>query len=182
MAEKQRAENAAFGIGMHPWIPDLPTLLSVVSDSFLLAKRDIFPDDPDLVFDRKFFAERFLREMPIDDLSEWSNSLAEIRRSIEDDPALVRWFDNLAKRVKPAVRGRDQFRPEVLGYKDGCLHIDAAKCGVSDVAGAARLASAILNYDRDDLAFDLPHLVTQRPGWRRLIARAKMGFSRLLGR
>jgi glycosyltransferase involved in cell wall biosynthesis len=165
-AKKHRNENASHGLQINPWVPDLPTLWSVLADSFLLAKRDLFPDDPDLVFDRKLFAERFLREMPIDDVSEWDDGLAEIRRSLEDDPALLSWFDTFAPTIPPSVRARDSFRPKILGYGDGYLHIDTAKCGVTDVAGAARLASGILNYDRDDVKLDLRTLVAQaRPGF-----------------
>jgi glycosyltransferase involved in cell wall biosynthesis len=179
-AEKHRKENALYGLEMHPWVPDLPTLLSVLADSFLLAKRDLFPEDQNLVFDRKLFAERFVREMPIDDLSEWDAGLAEIRHSLEDDPALLSWFDKLAPTVQPATLARDQFRPKILGYNDGYLHIDTKKCGVSDVAGAARLAGGILNYDRDDLPFDLRKLVVPQASRQRFMARMTKAISRLL--
>ena len=162
-AKLLQEENRAHGVRPHPWIPDLPSLLSVVYDSFLLAKRDLFPDDHDIVLDRKAFSERFLNELPIDDLTEWPDSVAEIRRSLADDPGLVRWFDGLARKTEPMVRSRDPFRPDVLGYEGGFLHIDTAKCGVSDVTAASRLASAILNYDRDDVAYDLVGLVARRP-------------------
>jgi glycosyltransferase involved in cell wall biosynthesis len=179
-AEKQRLENAAYGLQLHPWVPDLPTLWSVLADSFLLAKQSLFPDDSDLVFDRKLFAEHFLKEMPIDDLSEWSAGLVEIRRSLEDDPGLLSWFDELAKTTKPSVRARDQLRPKILGYGHGYLHMDAAKCGVTDMAGAAGVVSGILNYDRDDVAFDLTRLVAVGRPRPRLIARLKTRLLKLL--
>ena len=151
IAERQQAENAEHGLHLHPWIADLPTLWAVLGDSFLRSKNDIFPHDRHLVFDRKFFAERFLREMPIDEVSEWPVGVTEIRRSLEDDPALLAWFDKLAGTVKPRIRPRDQFRPRRLGPNGDYLHIDTSKCQVADVVGATRLAAAILNYDRDDL-------------------------------
>jgi glycosyltransferase involved in cell wall biosynthesis len=168
------AENAAYGLRINPWVPDLPTLLAVLADSFLLAKRDLFPNDSNIIFDRKLFAERFLKEMPIDDLSEWPAGVAEIRRSLEDDPGLLSWFDELVPKVPPKVLARDALCPEILGYRDGVLHIDTKKCGVTEVAGAARLAAGILNYDRDDVALDIRRLVAEgeRP-WPRLKTRLK---------
>lgn len=163
-AEQQRAaKGGADNVRLHPWVPDLPSLWSVLFESILLAKKDLFPDDADIVPDRRSFSERLLRELPIDDLAEWPDGVAEIRRSLADDPSLVAWFDQLVRKVTPAVRPRDQFRPRTLGYADGFLHIDTAKCGISDVAGAARLASSILNYDRDDLPYDIAALVSRRP-------------------
>jgi glycosyltransferase involved in cell wall biosynthesis len=182
VADKQRAENAAHEVHMHPWIPDMPSLWSVLGDSFLLAKSDLFPDDKGIVFDRKIFAERMLRDMPIDDVSEWPAGVAEIRRSLADDPGIVAWFDKHAASVQPSVRPRDRFRPEKLGYLWGYLHIDAAKCGVQDVAGATRLAAGILDYDRDDLSFDLPWLDVAEGPYMGLIERGKGQLAKLLRR
>jgi glycosyltransferase involved in cell wall biosynthesis len=182
-ADKHRNENAVHGLTMHPWVPDLPTLVSVLADSFLLAKHDLFPDDPGIVFDRKLFAERLLREMPIDDLSEWPEGVAEIRRTLEDDPALLPWFDVLAKKIVPKVLARDHLRPATMGYVNGVLHIDTKPCGVTEVAGAARLGGGILNYDRDDLPFDIKRLIAERERrWPKFAAGVKRRAAHLFGR
>ena len=161
-AAKQRAENISHGIEMHPWVPDLPSLVSVLYDSFLRAREDLFADDPDMKPDRRRLAERLLRELPIDDVSEWPAAVAEIRRSLSDDPELADWFDDLAAATPPAARPRDPFRPRTLGYGYGTLHIDAAKCGFHDIVGAAHMVAGILNYDRDDLSYDLVELIERR--------------------
>lgn len=100
---RYRADNAASGVELHPFVPDLPAGWAGVADSFLVAKSDLFSDDSSLELDRKFLAELFLEKPPIDDLGEWPAVLAAIRKSLSDDSELVAWFDERAKAFEPKV-------------------------------------------------------------------------------
>ncbi|MFO1125207.1 MAG: glycosyltransferase family A protein [Methylocystis sp.] len=140
-----RTENDAAGLRLHPSIPDLPTGFVCVADSFLHAKADIFPDDP-IALDRKAMVERLLLSLPIDDLGEWPAVETELRRSLSDEPALVSWFDKRIESFTPEPTPRDSYRPNLEGIHVQRLFLDASKYGVTDVAGATRLASRLLGY------------------------------------
>jgi glycosyltransferase involved in cell wall biosynthesis len=152
--QRYRAENAASGLELHPWIPDLPSGTSVIADSFLTAKRDLFPDDSSLALNRKFLAELLLEKMPIDDINDWPAAVSEIRRSLSDDAELLVWFDARAKEVEPKVPALDSYRAPVEGVFAGYLHLDTSKYRVDDVASAVNLASKILSYGSKPLEWD----------------------------
>jgi glycosyltransferase involved in cell wall biosynthesis len=149
-----RAENAASGVELHPWAPDLPSGWVVVVDSFLTAKRDLFPDDSTLTLDRKLVAETLLERMPIDDVSEWPDAVAEIRRSLSDDAELTAWFDERVRQTEPKAPPPETYRAPVEGLSGGYLHLDTSKYRVDDVAAAVRLATKILGYGRKPIGWD----------------------------
>lgn len=152
--QRYRGENAAAGVKLHPWAPDLPTGSAIVADSFLTAKRDLFPEDSSLELDRKVLTEQLLWKMPIDDLGEWPAAIGEIRRSLSDDPELLAWFDERVRQVEPNVSPRDTYRFPKEGLHGTLLHFDAGKYGVEDVACATRLASRIVGYGAQPIAWD----------------------------
>jgi hypothetical protein len=147
-SRRLRSENAASGLEMHPWVPDLPTGLAVIADSFLNAKRDLFPDDDSLVLDRKALCESLLQRMPIDDVSEWPEAIAEIRRSVSDDETLLAWFDARVQQIEPNGAPPESYRAPIEGLSSGYLHLDTSKYGVDDVAAAVALATKILGHGR----------------------------------
>jgi hypothetical protein len=144
-----RRSNEAAGIVAHPAVPDLPALACYTAEAFLHAREALFADDPSLAPDRRRFTANALREVRAEGEEEWRLVLAECRRALADDPALVDWFDREyggrpAPRPAPAGQARRRF-----GGTYVCL--DAAEFGVADVAGAARLCEMILGYRRDRL-------------------------------
>jgi glycosyltransferase involved in cell wall biosynthesis len=146
-----RALNAAERLPTHPWVPDLAIFPYVpVADSFLLAKEALFPDS-DLRLDRRAFVACCVEGARADDEAAWRAALAEIRRTLEDDPASQAWFDaTLANRPYhplPPV----QLRGARLGWDGASLHLDAAAFGVKDVRGAVQLCEKILNYGRESI-------------------------------
>jgi glycosyltransferase involved in cell wall biosynthesis len=178
--QRYRTENAAAGVDLHPWVPDLPMCWTGVADSFLVAKGDLFPDDSSLELDRKFLAEVVLEQPPIDDLAEWPAVLAAIRRSLSDDPKLVAWFDERAKLVGPKVCPRCTFRgPEGLHF--GNLHLDASKYGLEEVASAGRLASRALGYGTKPIVWKSADSVPDGL-LRRLLSRVRLEIALFLHR
>jgi hypothetical protein len=145
IAKALRDENDAAGLRLHPSVPDLPSGFVCVADSFLRAKADLFPDEP-ISLDRQAMVERFLASLPIDDIDEWPGIERELRRSLSDDPALVSWFDERIKDFAPRPSPRDSYRPNLEGIHVQRLFLDASKYGVTDIAGATRLASRLLGY------------------------------------
>ena len=140
-----RGENDSAGLRLHPFVPDLPSGFVCVADSFLRAKADLFPDDP-LSLDRQAMVEAFIDAPPIDDPDEWPLVEEELRRSVSDDPALLAWFNARVSGYKPTPTPRDNYRPPFEGVASGRLFLDTAKYGVSDVEGATRLATRLLDY------------------------------------
>lgn len=138
---RHREENAAAGLKMHPWVPDLPIGWAVIANSFLAAKCDLFPDDSSLTLDRKFLVEQLFEKMPIDDIAEWPHAVAEIRRSLSDDAELMSWFDERVSNVEPKSNPPETYRVPLDG-----LHLDTSKYRVEDVASAVHLAAKILGH------------------------------------
>lgn len=152
--QRYRAENAASGVELHPWIPDLPSGMSVIGDSFLTAKRDLFPEDLSLALDRKLLAELLFENMPIDDIDDWPAAVGEIRRSLSDDAELLAWFDERVRQIEPKSHPPETYRVPVEGLSAGYLHLDASKYRVKDVATAVHLASKILGYGPKPIIWD----------------------------
>lgn len=143
--QRLRNENDAAGLRLHPSVPDLPSGFVCVADSFLRAKADLFPNEP-ISLDRQAMVERFLLAPPIDDLDEWPYVETELRRSLSDDPTLLSWFEKRIENFTPRPSPRDSYRPNLEGIHVQRLFLDASKYGVTDIAGATRLASRLLGY------------------------------------
>lgn len=143
--QKQRDENDAAGLRLHPRVPDLPSGFVCVVDSFLHAKGNLFPDSG-IELDRRGMIERFIVAPPIDDIEEWPYVKAELKRSISDDTNLLAWFDDRIKGYIPKPTPRDNFRPEFEGIANERIYLDGRKYGISNIAGATSLAARLLCY------------------------------------
>jgi glycosyltransferase involved in cell wall biosynthesis len=146
--------NAEFGFVRHPLVPDHMALGPIhIVDCFLYAKDALFPQDSELVLDRKAVTQRYLAAIPEGDPEARAELRQLIRASIADSPELIRWFDGEVPHFPPAPANR--IRPERLGYNGNALSIDAASLGVQDVAGAARTVAALLGFDSSPIVYDM---------------------------
>jgi len=141
VGQNYRLQNAGSPIDSR--IPDLPTHFVVLPESFLSAKADLFPEDESLMLDRRVLVDLLLNRMPIDTLDEWPAAVAEIRRSVSDDPLLLEWFERRLKAVKPKTSPRDFFRPRFHGFSGGRINFDVKKRGISNIAEATQFAAQI---------------------------------------
>ena len=142
-----RRENAESGLGLHPFVPDLPSGFVCVADSFLRAKADVFPEEQELALDRRVMLERFIAAPPVDDLDEWASFVAELRRSAADDSDLSAWLEQRLSGVAPHATPRDSYKPKIEGLIGETVCISADTYGVHDVAGATRFAARLIGYN-----------------------------------
>jgi hypothetical protein len=156
VAREFRAANARLGVRLHPWVPDLPLLASVLADSFLTAKAALFPADDRLTLDRRLLAERCVGEMPADDADEQEWVMRTVRDTLRDDAALLAWFDTRFAGGAPPPRPAGSLRPDRFGFDGERLHLDAASLGVADVAGAVDLTARVLGFGSGPIAYDSP--------------------------
>jgi glycosyl transferase family 2 len=133
--------NDAAGLHPHPTVPDLQLMPIHPDDCFQHARDLLFPDDPDLVLDRRRMVERYLAAIPDTDPERRAETRAAIRRSLSDRPDLLEWFDTTPD---PPPAPPFRLRPMPFGRSPGILAVDASRYGVTDVAGAAALASSLL--------------------------------------
>lgn len=145
--ETMRRENAESGLGLHPFVPDLPSGFVCVADSFLRAKADVFPEEQELALDRRVMLERFIAAPPVDDLDEWASFVAELRRSAADDSDLSAWLEQRLSGVAPHATPRDSYKPKIEGLIGEMVCISADTYGVHDVAGATRFAARLIGYN-----------------------------------
>jgi len=156
VAREFREANARRGTGVHPWVPDLPVLESIIADSFLTAKGALFPTDQRFALDRRRLAERCVAAMPADNSTEQRSVMCIVRETLSDDPSLLAWFDKRYRETGPApIRPPASFIPARLGFDGENLHLDAAAFGVEDVAGAVRLSCDLLGLGGEPIAYDV---------------------------
>ncbi len=148
--------NAREGLSSDRRIPDLPAFPHVpVADSFLSAKRMLFPDSP-LDLDRRQFVTGCIENLRVGSAEEWAAALRQLRQSLADDPATRAWFDSTYADTPFRPPSPPKFRPDRLGYDGEALHLDAAGFGVTDVSGVARLCEQLLNFRKDGVQFTGP--------------------------
>jgi hypothetical protein len=130
-----------------PWVPDVAIFPEVpVADSFLAAKKALFPADEGLRLDRKLLATRCVHGIRARDAADWSASFMRIRDSMRDNEALLTWFDATHSGTRAKLGGPPQLRCPTRGYDGECLHLNADDFGVTDVYGAAELCEKVLGY------------------------------------
>ena len=151
IGQNYRAEHA--GSAMSKLIPDLASHYVVLPESFLAAKADLFPKDDTLVLDRRVMVGQLLKRMPIDTIDEWPAAVAEIRRSVSDDPELLAWFEKRLTATRPKTSPRDSF-PRHRGFRGGQLYLNVKKRGITNVAQAAKFAAQILRVGGRDLVVE----------------------------
>ena len=148
-AKIYKHENALGGLRVHPIVPDIHTDFVPVADSFLTAKDTLFPDDDDLTLDRRAMISRFLATPPIDTLDDWPPVVAELRRSVSDDPELLRWFEDQVRDFTPVAQIRKDFKAPFEAVYEDSMHLFPSRYGVTDVEGATKLAARLLGYRGD---------------------------------
>lgn len=152
-----RRLNAAAGLELHPWVPDLPPIPSAVADAFLWAKADLFPDDAATPLDRAQVVRDCLRETELDSAEEWREVADACRAALADDPGLLAWFEREYGGLKYTALPRPDrahFR-SWRRYGPGHLHLDMAAFGVRNVDGAADLCERLLGYKLNGVGFQL---------------------------
>lgn len=139
--------------GLNPLLPNVLSPAVVVADSFLSAKRDIFPDDAALELDWKVLIDRILAHPPIDDLSEWPNIISELRRAFQERPELLAYLDEKLAQLEPKVPPRVDYVVRKRGFFGHHLSICAADRGVFDISAAIGLAARVLNIGEAPIAW-----------------------------
>ena len=137
------ALNAKDGLRSEPSVPALPALPAYTADTFLFARRALFPD-LDVQLDRRKMVRASLECIRVAE-ADWPAALETARRSLADDPELLAWFDNEFGNAPFVTAPVTYFKPERLGFDGTNLHLDASAFGVTDVAAAARLCGQLLN-------------------------------------
>ncbi|QIF00135.1 FkbM family methyltransferase [Roseimicrobium sp. ORNL1] len=146
------------------WIPELSLLTTCTAHSFQCAREALFPDDAELVVDRRQLTRSVMSEYHSADEQEWQKLRDTVRSTLVDDRALLEWFDaeyggkSLAT-CPPAVA------PKLKKYGGPYMQLDAAEFGVTDVWEAALLCEKLLGYKRDGLNAHLqrPHDMSHTP-------------------
>ena len=151
-----RILNGKAGHRLHPWVPDVHCSSIVLADSFLRAKANLFPDDDDLVLDRRLMATWHLSELPYSDPELRRQAIEKIRGSLKDSGELAAWFDSLDHASFPPVPPTMLPRGEPA-FNGHSLALDATSFGVHDVAAAAKLCADLLRYPANDLPLDIPN-------------------------
>jgi Glycosyl transferase family 2 len=153
--EDFRRLNAAAGLQLHPWVPDLPPVMSAVADAFLCAKGELFPDDASVTLNRPLMVKNCLSEMEIDTADEWRAVQASCRLALADAPDLLGWFEGEYGGADFTTLPRPNRGHHWQRYGVGHLHLDAGAFGVRDIDAAAELCERLLGYKRDGLNFRL---------------------------
>jgi glycosyltransferase involved in cell wall biosynthesis len=148
------------GIHHHRWAPKLPLESIILANSFQTAKEALFPDDDELVLDRKRLASAYVSGLWTDDEEERRELIGMIRDSLSDSPDLVAWFDSTEPMTAPSVPPF-RFRDWGQGFNGHSLFLNADEFGVFDVAAAADLAARVLSYQATRIKYDLPNRAQQ---------------------
>jgi FkbM family methyltransferase len=156
VAEEFRRLNAGAGHIAHPGVPDLPLMAALVADSFQHARETLFPDDAELVLDRRAVLVECLQALGGAGEAELAGAADAMRSAIRDDPALLAWFE---KSWRAAARDAPR-KPALRRYGGTYLHLDAAAFGVRDVYGAAELCERLLGYKAEGVN---AHLAPEPP-------------------
>jgi hypothetical protein len=150
-AEDFQTLNAAASHTRHPETPDLPLMPALVADSFLHAKETYFPNDPELTIDRWELVKHCIDELDLSSEGEWDFVREAIGRSLGNEDALRRRFEETYPRSAfEAVKGGAK-RPALKRYGQHHLRLDASEFGVADVFDAALLCERLLGYKKDHI-------------------------------
>lgn len=128
-------------------VPDLSIFpYTAVADSFLDAKRLLFPDADNLVLDQRQFIGLCAQALRVANAEDWQLGLTALRKTMAGESGGFEWFDR--EIASQAYQPKEPFRlrPERLGFDGQHMHLNAAAFGVRDIAGAAELCDRILNY------------------------------------
>jgi glycosyltransferase involved in cell wall biosynthesis len=126
---------------------------TAVADSFLDAKRLLFPHQDQLVLDQRLFIGLCMRNLRVESMEEWKAALELLRNTMSKERGDLEWYDEQISRLEYRPTEPFHMRPERLGFDEQYLHLDAAAFGVRDITGAAELCDRILNYRQ----YGLPH-------------------------
>src|SRR4029077_5867007 len=124
--------NNAAGFLGHPMLPTIELKFSHMDDAFLFAKDLLFPDDSELVFDRKRMIERWLGMITETDPKARAEVRNTIRNSLSDRPDLLEWVATEAPDPPPAPFFTHT--PERFGLINNSeLAVDASRFGIQDI-------------------------------------------------
>jgi glycosyltransferase involved in cell wall biosynthesis len=167
IAEEFNRLHRQAGFVRHRTVPDVELLPVNADDSFQYARDLFFADDPELVLDRKRAAECYLAAIPDADPAVRARVRGQIRAALADRPDLLGWFDGAAD---PGPCPPYRCRPGPFGFDGWGLTLDARRFGVSDVAGAVRLATDVLGFGSGEIRYDLPTRQMADEAWSMALA------------
>jgi hypothetical protein len=151
------------GLTRHPTVPAMELLPVNPDDSFQHARDLFFANDHRLQLDRKKAAQRYLAAIPDRDPQARARARAAIRASLADTPDLLPWFDELPD---PPPCPPYRCRPAAMGFDGWGLTLDTTRFGVTDMAGAVRLACDVLGLEPGaEVRYDLPSRQQCNAAW-----------------
>lgn len=133
--------NAADGLGLHPWIPELTAVENAVADTVLQAKERLYPDDRRIQPDRKVIVANLLKSIPLKSLERERPIL---RATLRDEPSLQTWFDSLPDPGPPVKRS---LMANPFGADGHCIHLRADRFGITNVHDAVKFTKELLFAD-----------------------------------
>jgi hypothetical protein len=144
-----RSSSEGAGHGWHRTVPNLPSLWATVADSALHFRETLAPEAAEI--DRRRLVTAVLGDIVVDSAESWQTALAACRRSLEDDDALLAWFD-ATHAARPLPEELAVPRQQVgRRYGGTFIALDASEYGVGDVYGAAQVCERLLGYGRDGI-------------------------------
>ncbi len=149
--------NSRSQLRWHSKVPQLLSLSALLADAFLQTKELILPYDSKLKVDRRRLVLNCLHESR----SEFYNSdvqdlvLRYIRRSLEDDNEMVRWFD---ANIVNSELTRPDHEPVNLkyGFTDQNLFLRADEFGVRNVHGVSVLYEKLTSCSQSKISWRQP--------------------------
>jgi hypothetical protein len=156
IAEEFNSLNRESGFLPHPRVPDLTNAPVHIVDSFEHARDRLFPDDPDLDYDRWEMTQRYLATITDVDEAARKSARETIKATLDDRPDLRERVDAEALLHRPAPAFR--FRPERFGFDGGYLRVDTSGLGIDDVADCTRFSTRLLGIDARPVEYGLPHV------------------------
>lgn len=156
--------NRENGYLPHPRVPDLTNQPIHIVDSFEHARDRLFPDDPDLGYDRWEMTQRYLATISVTDEAMRARYRTLISQSLIDRPDLQARVEEEAERHPPAPPFH--FRPDRFGFDGTELRMDTSGLGIETVADCSRFVARLLGVDERPVEYGLPtvhwmHLQTQ---------------------
>jgi glycosyltransferase involved in cell wall biosynthesis len=140
-------------IRIHPWVPDLTSNAVAIADSFLSAKRALFPDDRRLVMDRRQMIEEILRSEVGTTPVERRLAREKVRNTLDDDATLQAWLD---AQPDPAPATRWTPQPTAYGNDGFMLNVRADRWGITNIAEAVSFMAKVLCLGEGPIQYNLP--------------------------
>jgi hypothetical protein len=150
-----------------------------VAECFQAARQRFFPDDGELVLDRRTLTRHCMSCLRTETIEGWQAALTAIRDSLQDDEKFQAWFDSEYAGRKPSIGGPQPLRTRSQAGGDGdFLHLNTDRFGISDVAEASELCDRILSCRDCEVVYAPTEETEERLRYLREIQRKEIALHR----